>query len=266
MSIDDLKINKEIFKMFSLKDRNAIVTGGNKGLGRAISIGLALAGANVAIAARDIEVSKKVAEKIKSLGLNSLAINTDVSNQDDVINMVRKVKKEFGKIDILVNNAGVINRPRQAATEISENVWDWVIDINLKGTFLVSREVAKDMINNKKGKILCIGSILCEIAQAWHAPYVASKGGIRQLVKALALEWAPYKIHVNALCPHYFRTDFVKESLEDPERYEQILKNTPMNKVGEPEDLIGSAIFLCSEASNLITGQIILIDGGYSLP
>jgi len=266
MYVNDLKIDKEIFKIFSLKDENAIVTGGNKGLGRAISIGLALAGANVAIAARDMELSEKVAEEIKSLGSGSSAIHTDISNQNDVIRMVKRVKKEFGKIDVLVNNAGVTNRPRQAATEIPEDVWDRVVDINLKGTFLVSREVAKDMIFNKKGKILCIGSMICEIAQAFHAPYIASKGGIKNLVKALALEWAPYNIHVNALCPGYFRTDFVKDTLENPKKYNQILKNTPLKRIGSPEDIIGSSIFLCSQASDLVTGQILLIDGGYSLP
>jgi len=265
LDINRLIRYRKILEVFSLKGKNAIVTGGNKGLGRAISLGLASAGANVVIAARELEASENVAKEIKKIGTDSLAVKTDVSNQKDVKDLVNKTIEKFNRIDILVNNAGVINRPRQAATEIPEEVWDWVIDINLKGTFLVSREVAKSMIENKKGKILCIGSILCEIAQAWHAPYVASKGGIRQLVKALALEWAPYKIHVNALCPHYFRTDFVKKSLEDPERYEQILKNTPMGRVGEPEDLIGSSIFLCSEASNLMTGQIILIDAGYSL-
>jgi len=266
LDINELIANRKILEAFSLKDKNAIVTGGNKGLGRAISLGLASAGANVVIAARDLEASEKVSDEIKNIGTDSLIVKTDVSDQEDVRNLIDKTIEKFNRIDILVNNAGVINRPRQAATEISEEIWDWVIDVNLKGTFLVSREVAKNMIKNKKGKILCIGSMLCEIAQPWHAPYVASKGGIRQLVKALALEWAAYNIHINALCPHYFRTDFVEKSLKDPERYKAIMQNIPMKKIGEPEDIIGGAIFLCSEASNLLTGQIILIDGGYSLP
>lgn len=266
MNIEKLIKDKKIPELFSLQGKNAIVTGGNKGLGRAISLGLAAAGANVVIAARDVEASEKVVEEIKKIGTDSLLVKTDVSNQNDVKNLVSISLEKFKRIDILVNNAGIINRPRQAATEITEEVWDRVIDINLKGTFLVSREVAKGMIENKNGKILCIGSILCEIAQAWHAPYVASKGGIRQLVKALALEWAPHNIHVNALCPHYFRTSFVEKSLQDPERYKAIMQNIPMKKVGEPQDIIGGSIFLCSDASNLITGQIILIDAGYSLP
>lgn len=266
MNIEKLIKDKRIGELFSLQGKNAIVTGGNKGLGRAISLGLAAAGANVVIAARDVEASKKVAKEIKKIGTVPLVVKTDVSNQNDVKYLVDMALEKFKRIDILVNNAGIINRPRQAATEISEEVWDQVIDINLKGTFLVSREVAKGMIENKKGKILCIGSMLCEIAQAWHAPYVASKGGIRQLVKALALEWAPYNIHVNALGPHYFRTDFVKKSLQDPKRYKTVIQNIPMKKVGEPQDIIGSSIFLCSDASNLLTGQIILIDAGYSLP
>ncbi len=262
----DVYSNTGILNLFSLKGKNAIITGGNKGLGKSISLGLAAAGANVVIAARDAEASEEVISEIKKIGSDSIFIKTDVSNQKDVENMVKKAISKFKCIDILVNSSGVINKPRQAATEIPEEVWDWVIDVNLKGTFLVSREVAKSMIENKKGKILCIGSMLCEIAQAWHAPYVASKGGIRQLVKALALEWAPYNIHVNALCPHYFRTGFVENTLKDPENYEEIIKKIPMRKVGEPEDIIGSSIFLCSEASNLMTGQIILIDAGYSLP
>jgi len=266
MNIEKLIKDKRIGELFSLKGKNAIVTGGNKGLGRAISLGLAAAGANVVIAARGVEASENVAKEIKKIGTVPLVVKTDVSNQNNVKDLVDMSLEKFKRIDILVNNAGIINRPRQAATEISEEVWDQVIDINLKGTFLVSREVAKCMIENKKGKILCIGSMLCEIAQAWHAPYVASKGGIRQLVKALALEWAPYNIHVNALGPHYFRTDFVKKSLQDPERYKTVIQNIPMKKVGEPQDIIGSSIFLCSDASNLLTGQIILIDAGYSLP
>jgi len=266
LEINKLLKNKRIFNLFSLKGKNAIVTGGNKGLGRAISVGLALAGANVVIAARDIKASEEVAAEVESIGRKALVIRTDVSMQEEVRELVSLALKEFGRIDILVSNAGIINRPRQAAVDIPEKVWDMVINVNLKGTFLVSREVAKNMIKNKRGKILCIGSMLCEIAQAWHAPYVASKGGIRQLVKALALEWAPYNVHVNALCPHYFRTDFVRKTLEDHERYKLIIQNTPMKRIGEPEDIIGSSIFLCSEASDLITGQIILIDGGYSLP
>lgn len=266
MDVNKLIRDAKILNLFSLKGRNAIVTGGNKGLGKSISLGLASAGANVVIAARDTGASEEVVSEVKKIGTDSISIKTDVSNQRDVENMVKEAISKFKHIDILVNNSGVINRPRQAATEIPEEVWDWVINVNLKGTFLVSREVAKSMIENKKGKILCIASMLCEIVQAWHAPYVASKGGIRQLVKALALEWAPFNIHVNALCPHYFRTDFVEKTLKDPEHYEEIMKNIPMKKVGEPEDIVGSSIFLCSEASNLMTGQIILIDAGYSLP
>ncbi len=256
----------DTLRIFSLEDKIAIVTGGNKGLGRAISLGIASAGANVVIAARDMQKSEEVAGEIERYGRKSLAVRTDVSNQDQVKRLVLAAKKRFGKIDILVNNAGVINRPRQAATDIPEEVWDRIININLKGTFLVSREVAKDMISRREGKILCIGSMLCEIAQEMHAPYVASKGGIRQLVKALALEWAPNNVHVNALCPHYFRTDFVSESLENTERLKNIMDKIPMKKIGEPEDIVGSAIFLVSKASDLITGQILLIDAGYSLP
>jgi len=255
-----------VFELFSLKGKNAIVTGGNKGLGKAISVGLALAGANVAIIARDLEASKEVAGRVELLGCRAMALQADISSQQEVCHVVGEVLKSFGRIDILVNNAGIINRPRQPATDIPESVWDRIIEVNLKGAFLMAREVAKDMIKNQSGKILFIGSMLCEIAQAGHAPYVASKGGIRQLVKALALEWAPYNVHVNALGPHYFRTDMVKESLTDPERYKSIIERIPMGRVGEPEDIVGSAIFLCSKASDLITGQVILIDGGYSLP
>jgi NAD(P)-dependent dehydrogenase (short-subunit alcohol dehydrogenase family) len=259
-------MNDEFLRRFSLEDKIAIVTGGNKGLGKAISLGLASAGAHVVIAARDVSSAEEVSAMIEKRGRKTLVVQTDVRNEDEVIRLVDESNRKFGYVDILVNNAGVINRPRQAATDITEEEWDRIININLKGTFLVSREVAKGMILRKKGKILCIGSMLCEIVQVMHAPYVASKGGIRQLVKALALEWAPYNIHVNALCPHYFRTDFVKETLDNEEHLNQLMDKIPMKRIGEPEDIVGAAIFLTSGASDLITGQILLIDAGYSLP
>jgi len=255
-----------INELFNIKGKNVIITGGNKGIGRAISYGMAQAGANIAIAARNIDISEKVCKEIEGkYPVNTLAIKTDVSSKKSVDRMVSKVIEAFGQIDVLVSNAGIINRPRQDAVEINEDLWDRIIEVNLKGTFLVCSRVAKEMIPRRKGKIICMASIMSKVAQRGHSPYIASKGGIYQFVKALALELAPYNIQVNALGPHYFRSEMTEASLQNKKRLKMIIDKIPLGRVGEPEDLVGSCIYLASKASDLVTGHLLMVDGGYTI-
>jgi NAD(P)-dependent dehydrogenase (short-subunit alcohol dehydrogenase family) len=173
--------------------------------------------------------------------------------------------EELGPLDILMTNAGVINRPRANVWEIDEETWDSILSINLKGTFLCCRRAMQEMIPRRSGRIICMASIMSIIAQAGHSPYIASKGGISQFVKALALEAAPYNINVNAIGPTYIRSELVDITLQDPEKREQVLSKLPLGRVGDPEDLIGACVFLASKASEYITGHLLLIDGGHTI-
>lgn len=252
--------------LFNIENKTVIVTGGAKGIGKAISYGLAEAGADVAIAARDLKVAEEVCRDIADrFSVRAFAIETDVGLRASVDSMVRQVIERLGRIDVVVSNAGIINRPRENAVDVAEAVWDRIIQVNLKGTFLVCTRVAKEMIPRKQGKIICMGSMLCEVAQEGHAPYIASKGGIRQLIKALALDLAPFNIQVNGLGPHYFKSAMIELTLKDEKRVKAILDKIPARRIGEPEDIVGSTIFLASKASDLVTGHLLMIDGGYTI-
>lgn len=252
--------------LFSVKDKKVIITGGNKGIGRAISCGFAEAGSDVLIAARDVEASEKVCEEIRELfSVKAIAVGTDVSSKESVENMVKIAMDEFKQIDILVSNSGITNKPRKNTVDFSEEEWEKIISVNLKGTFLVCSSVARQMIPRKAGKIVCMASIASDIALPGHSAYVASKGGIKQFVRALALELAPYNIQVNALGPHYFKSAITEKSLEDPKKLANILDKTPLRRVGEPQDIIGSCIYLASKASDLVTGHLLMVDGGYTI-
>jgi NAD(P)-dependent dehydrogenase (short-subunit alcohol dehydrogenase family) len=252
--------------LFSLDQKVAVVTGASRGLGYCIAQGYAKAGARVVISSRsEKEIVFAAREISEQSGSEVIGVSADSMNPDDVDNLFLEAEKHFGPVDVLMNNAGIINRPRANVWEIDEATWDFVLNINLKGTFLAVKRALEGMIPRRSGKIVCMASVTSVIAQEGHSPYVASKGGISQLVKAAALEAAPYNVNVNAIGPTYIKSDLVDKTLQDPVKQKQVLDKIPMGRVGDPEDLVGACIFLASNASDYITGHLLMIDAGHSI-
>lgn len=247
---------------FSLEGKVAIVTGSKTGIGKAIALGFAQAGADVVVCSRVVEggALEAVAEEIRKLGRRSLAIQTDVRRKTDVDNLVQKTMDEFGIIDILVNNAGVM--PIAPLLEYSEEDWDSVIDTDLKGYFLCSQAVGKRMVEQKKGNIINISSIRAVRPRANIGAYCVAKAGEVMLTKALALELASYNIRVNSLASSMVETKMTKPLLAIPGILERLIPQIPMGHIAEATDMVGTAIFLASDASSYITGQTIFVDGG----
>ena len=250
--------------LFDLTGRVAIVTGGNGGLGKGIALGLATAGADIVIAARNEQKSAEASAEIAALGVKTLPIKTDVTVEKETKVMVQRTVDTFGRVDILVNNAGIaIRRPPE---EYSLEEWDQVLQTNLRSAFLCSREVYPHMKEAGGGKIINVGSMTSIFGSDWVASYSASKGGVVQLARSLALAWAKDNIQVNSLLPGWFTTDLTAAIPQrDPQRYEQITERIPAGRWGDPLDLRGVAIFLASPASDYITGAAITVDGGYSV-
>ncbi|MFQ5997365.1 MAG: SDR family NAD(P)-dependent oxidoreductase [Dehalococcoidales bacterium] len=252
-------------EIFDLSGRIAIVTGGNRGIGLSIAKGLASAGATIIIVNRRAAEGQSAAESLKKEGLNAVSIPTDVTSTSSIAKMVSKVISDFGKIDILVNNAGIVIR--KPAEEFSEEDWDRIMDTNLKGVFFCCQTVGREMIKNKKGKIINVSSNISARVQPIRAAYATSKAGLNHLTRSLAYEWAKYNVNVNALAPTVTITDMNKKYFleEHPEELETYVGLTPKGRVAYPEDYVGAAIFLASDASNYITGQILYVDGGITL-
>ena len=247
--------------MFDLTGKVAIVTGGAGGLGRPISIGLAKAGADVVVDDLEKANAQAVVDEIKALGRKGLAVSYDVTSATAMREMVDQVKKEFGTIDILMNTAGI--NCRFSAEEMPAEEYEKVVRFNTLGTFLPCQAVGKAMIEQKKGKIINMGSV-----RGWVAPgiggtaYATSKGGVHQLTRTLAVEWAKHGINVNGIAPALVMTDMTRDFLSKPEIYSKMTAEIPMARLGVPEDLLGAIILLASDASDFITGQIIYVDGG----
>lgn len=249
---------------FDLKGKVAIVTGGNRGIGYAIAGGLAQAGAAVVIANRNAETGQKAAEAIKSQGFTAVPVTTDVSKKSSVENLVATVKENFNRIDILVNSAGVIDRG--PVEDFTEAQYDYIMDINLKGLFFCCQVIGKEMIRQGKGKIINISSNVSEVIQAGRVVYAASKAGVSHLTRGLALEWAKHNINVNAVGPGPTITELNRKYFEEnPADLQERIDSIPMARVGKPPDMIGAAIFLASDASDYVTGQTLLVDGGSTL-
>lgn len=246
---------------FSLRGKTALVTGGNRGLGRAMALALAEAGADVAIVSQSGEGAQEVVEEIKALGRSALALTGDVSKPAEARHIARTVTSQFGHLDILVNAAGV-NR-RIPSLEVEEDEWDWIIGVNLKGTFFMCQAAAEAMIKQGRGSIINIASLLSEIGIPTLAPYAASKAGVVGLTRVLAAEWGPYGVRVNAIGPGYFRTRMTERLFSDPAWVERLLQQVPLGREGLPGDLAGVVVFLASDASSYLTGQVIYVDGGY---
>lgn len=251
------------FPALDVKDKVALVTGSTKGIGYGIALALAENGADLIITSRHQEDCEKVAETIRGMGRRALAKACDVTDATSIKALVEAAINEYGRIDVLVNNAGTAITKR--AEDLEEADWNRVINVDLKGVFLCSIEVGKQMIAQKKGKIINVASILGLVGERMVLPYCVAKGGVIQMTRALALEWARYNIQVNAICPGYVLTPMNEADIKGNEKiYNNIIKKTPLRRLGEIEDMVGAVIYLASEASNYMTGQIMVVDGGWT--
>ena len=254
-----------IGELFGLDGKVAIVTGGNGGLGLGMALGLADAGASIVVAARNMEKTARAQAEIEALGVKSLGLPVDVSREPDIAGMVEKTVAEFGRVDILVNNAGMT--VRKEPQDLSVEEWDNVLDVNLRAAFLASRSVYPHMKAQGGGKIISVGSMFSLFGGGGSgAPYSASKGGIVQLSKSLAVAWAKDNIQSNAILPGWFMTELTAAvPANQPERFDLINRRIPTGRWGEAEELQGAVVFLAGKGSDYVTGAVLTVDGGYSV-
>lgn len=251
-----------ILEMFSLKGKSGIVTGAGSGIGKAIANGLVQAGAEIVIVGRNRERLEKAATEIEKFGGPVIALQADISKMEEIKKVVDRAVKEFGKIDFLFNNAGIVRRA--PSEDFTEKDWDETISTNLKGPFFLAQAVARVMISQKrKGKIINTSSLSAVQGGKRVLAYAASKGGLSQVTKSMANDWAKYNILVNALGPGWVKTELTEPLQQDRERYAEITNRIPLGRWADPEDLMGAAVFLASDASDYITGQTIFVDGGW---
>lgn len=254
----------DIMDLLSLKGKTALVTGGNRGIGKGIALALAQAGADVAIHARDESAGRKAVEEIKKAGVKCEFFKGDITVPEDVERVVDGVVGKFGKIDVLVNNAGIVRNVN--AEDMTWSDWYDVINVNLNGVFLMSQAVGRVMIKNRSGSIINISSMSANIVNIPQpqSSYNASKAAVSHLTRSLAMEWAPYNVRVNAIAPGFIETELTHRGLST-DWGKVWVDMTPMKRVGQPEELGGVAVYLASEASSFTTGSIIVVDGGYSI-
>ncbi len=246
--------------LFRLDNQTAIVVGGAGGLGAAIARGLAEAGAAVAIADANAGGAKLVADEMLAAGRRALAVAVDVADAGSVEAMAAEVESRLGPVDVLVNSAGITHR--SPAAEFPEAQWHRVIAVNLTGVFLASQAVGRRMIARRRGRIINIASIAGELGLPGTIAYSASKGGVVQLTRALAVEWAPHNVRVNAIAPSWFSTNIGDLIHREPDYEARAMRRVPMGRMGQPGELVGAALYLASDASAMVTGHILAVDGG----
>jgi gluconate 5-dehydrogenase len=246
--------------IFDLSGRTALVTGATSGIGLALARGLAQSGARVVINGRDAGKIERTVSMLRGEGLEAHGSLFDCTLEAEIVPEIGRIEREIGPIDILINNAGI--QRRAPLLEMNPAVWDEVIRTNLTGVFLVAQAVAKGMVARRHGKIINICSLASEVARRTIAPYVAAKGAVKQLTRAMCVEWAGANIQVNGIGPGYFVTPLNRTLKEDAAFDSWVQSRTPAGRWGDPEELVGAAIFLSSTASNFVNGQVIYVDGG----
>jgi 2-dehydro-3-deoxy-D-gluconate 5-dehydrogenase len=246
---------------FDLSGRTALVTGCRRGIGKAAAIALAAAGADVVGVSASLGEGSEVAAAVEAHGRSFAAYRCDLGNRAEVRELVEAVRRDHERIDILINNAGTIGRV--AAADHPDELWDQVLEVNLTAQFILARELGRDMVARGSGKIVFVASLLSFQGGITVPSYTASKSGVAGLTKALANEWAPHGVNVNAVAPGYVRTDNTQALRDDPVRCEQILGRIPAGRWAEPEDIAGAVVFLCSPAADYVDGVVLPVDGGW---
>jgi NAD(P)-dependent dehydrogenase (short-subunit alcohol dehydrogenase family) len=248
---------------FSLQGKVALITGASRGIGETAAIGMAKAGADIALASRKLPDLEKVAEEIRKTGRKALPVAAHVGKMEDVNALVKKVVDEFGRIDILVNNAAT-NPTMAQALDVDERAWDAIMNLNLKGLFFLSKAVARVMKERGGGKIINVASI-AGISPDLLPIYSISKAAVIMATKVMAMQWAQYKIRANTVAPGLTKTRFSEALWKNPDILKLAMERTPMARVADPEEMVGAIIYLASDASSYVTGQVIAIDGGTTL-
>jgi 2-dehydro-3-deoxy-D-gluconate 5-dehydrogenase len=253
--------SKIINSRFSLADKNAVVVGGNKGLGQAMSLALAGAGANVCIVGRGPEGLSETAEAVNKLGRKGMFIAADVTDEAQVISMKEKIVEDFGTIDILVNSQGTTHL--ESSVDFPIEKWEHVINVNLRSVFLCCKHIGEVMLKNGRGKIINVASVRAFQGRAKDPAYAISKGGVIQLTRSLAIEWGKHGINVNGIAPVFTVTALSEDFLKNKQNKDWVLSRIPMNRLSELEDVMGPVVFLASDASGFINGHTLPVDGGW---
>ena len=249
--------------MFDLSGKKAFISGASRGLGRQFALALARAGTDVVITSRTLSSLDSTTSEVNALGKECLSLEMDVLEEDSIKAAAEAAESHFGRIDILINNAGC--NIRKPAIDVKWDDWNTILDTNLRGAFFLAQALAPGMISRNYGRVVNIGSVTCVAGYAGLAPYGASRGGIRQMTMSLAHDWGSHGITVNCLAPGWFKTEQNAALYEDKGWVEYVEERIPLGRVGRPDDLDGTCIFLSSDASAYITGQTILVDGGISV-
>ncbi len=246
--------------LFDLKNKRALITGSAQGIGNLLAKGLAAHGASIVINDITQERAEKAARELVAQGYDASAVAFDVTCKQAIIDGVKKIEETIGQIDILINNAGI--QRRHPFLEFPEEEWDQVINVNQKSVFLVSQVVGDYMVKREAGKIINICSMQSELGRDTITPYAASKGAVKMLTRGMCVELARYNIQVNGIAPGYFKSDMTKALVENEEFTKWLCNRTPANRWGNPEELIGAAVFLSSKASDFVNGHLVFVDGG----
>lgn len=251
------------YPTFSLKDKVALITGAGRGLGKSCALALANAGADIALGLRDVSTALELESEIKAMGRQVIRVQMDVSTVQEIRSAVKQVTNKFGRIDILVNNVGVA--PANPAEKVTEADYDMTMNLNVKAMFFTSQAVAEYMIKQGSGSIINMSSQAGFITLDDESVYCMSKAAVNHMTKNLASEWAKYHIQVNAVAPTFIETPGTEPWLKDPEFRQSVLDRIPLGRIGKPMEVAGAVVFLASDAASLITGEIIRIDGGWTL-
>jgi len=246
--------------MFDLKGKAALVTGASRGIGRSVAIALAQSGADVALIGRDTTALEETLAGVETHGGRALALKTDVTSADSIAAAVAQTIKAFGKIDTLVCNAGVQNL--KPFLDMKPEDWRGLISTNLEGAIMTLQAVGKGMVEQKSGSIITMSSIYSFVGAPWNSIYCMTKGGLAQLSKALAVEWARYNVRVNTICPGWIETDLTRPYMQDQKSVDAGLRQIPLRRFGKPEDIGPMAVYLASDEASFVTGQAYVIDGG----